>query len=105
MVFDEKSCYKLSSLPFRFSEFPHPHKIIIAGNHDMTLELDYYNDRGCFIFRGFSFLSPSGVSKFHTTKQNAELTKEMVVNHPTITYLEDAEHILPNGLKIWGRFL
>ena len=66
-----------------FSSMPHPHKILIAGNHDTTMHKAYYEE--------------TGWRKFHHYKRapDAEI-RELVKAHPGFTYLED------NGCQIGG---
>ena len=72
------------------SNLPHPNKIIIAGNHDVTIHERYYED--------------VGKEKFHSYHiENAELCRNVLRGSPNLIYLEDSGvNIL--GLNIWGRY-
>jgi hypothetical protein len=67
---------------------PHAHKIIVAGNHDITLDWEFYEKRGR--------------NRFHpNTPQNAVECKALLADTPGITYLQDSGcEVL--GLNIWG---
>jgi len=71
-----------------FSDFlgrlPHPHKVVIAGNHDLTFDEANYDD----LWKRFR----------HSEKYDTKATKDLLQN---CIYLEDAQvEIL--GFKIWG---
>jgi len=68
---------------------PHPHKIVIAGNHDITFETDYYLDRGGRNFHG------------SRNKYDPEKVRAHLVEAPGITYLEETGCEV-NGIHIWG---
>jgi len=63
---------------------PHKHKIIIAGNHDTTLDLDFYKKHW---------------RDYHDVQLNAKRIKRMVMSN--CTYLEDSETTV-EGIRIYG---
>lgn len=66
---------------------PHPNKIIIAGNHDITFDEESY---------------PKIYSNFgHKEPYNSQEIKDMIAKEPSITYLEDSGCTI-NGISIWG---
>jgi len=65
----------------------HPHKILISGNHDVTLDEDYY--------------TKSWKRWHHKGKNNDVQAREIVRKTQGITYLED-ESILLEGYKFYG---
>lgn len=70
-----------------FSEFlgslPHPHKVVIAGNHDLTFDLENY---------------PKIWRMFNDRPFTKEMTKDQLKN---CIYLEDSE-VTVLGYKIYG---
>ncbi|KAI0076960.1 Metallo-dependent phosphatase [Panus rudis PR-1116 ss-1] len=64
-------------------ELPHPHKIIIAGNHDLTL--DQYND-----------WYDDNYTAWHRFREDAEAVRELLTGEAAkqagIVYLEDQEY-------------
>ena len=67
---------------------PHPSKIVIAGNHDVTFQVDWYNQ--------------IGYNKFHRgVLQDAVACKNLLRTAHGITYLEDSACEVA-GLKVWG---
>jgi calcineurin-like phosphoesterase family protein len=77
---------------------PHKYKILIAGNHDITIQPDYYNSIGRNQFH-----------KHRLVNYDPEECLSLVKNYPGITYLEDASIDLefddvtpPLTLKLYG---
>lgn len=66
---------------------PHPHKVIIAGNHDLTFDTDNYDS----LWRRFS----------HPQKYNSQELKDSIARVENVTYLEDSGTTI-NGIRIWG---
>eukprot|EP00128_Syssomonas_multiformis_P009359 Colp12_sorted_trinity150504_noHs@35462 len=67
------------------------HKIVIAGNHDVTFELKYYKE--------------TGQKKFHKhvkTPFDAPAIKKILQDSSQVIYLEDSAYELPFGIKVWG---
>jgi Icc-related predicted phosphoesterase len=64
-------------------EQPHKHKIVIAGNHEITFEKEYYNKKW---------------SRFHSEKSDPEYAKNQLTN---CVYLEDSE-ITIDGVRFYG---
>lgn len=63
-------------------------KIVIAGNHDITFQEDYYNARGS--------------AMFHSRKKyDPVATKAVLVNSTSLRYLED-EQFQTLGINIYG---
>jgi len=67
-------------------ELPYKHKIVIAGNHDLPFQPDYYD---------------TNWQRFHSNydKQNAEIIKSTLQKN--CTYLED-EEVTVLGFRIYG---
>jgi len=61
---------------------PHKHKIVIAGNHDVTFHEDFYDEKW---------------RSFHKTKEISDF-KKLLTN---CTYIED-EMVVVEGIRIWG---
>lgn len=70
-----------------FAQQPHPHKILIAGNHDLTLDLPYYEQH----WRRWHPKAPEPASELHA----------WLSNHSGFHYLLD-EAIVLDGLTIYG---
>ncbi|MBM74659.1 MAG: metallophosphoesterase [Proteobacteria bacterium] len=70
-----------------FSKQPHKHKILIAGNHDLTLHKDYYAQN----WRRFHRISP----------EPSEKIISFLRDHTGFKYLED-ESIVIEGFKCYG---
>jgi Icc-related predicted phosphoesterase len=62
---------------------PHRHKVVIAGNHDITFEPSYYEKNW---------------RRFHSKKQSCVDARAQLTN---CTYLED-EAVIIEGIKIYG---
>lgn len=62
---------------------PHKHKIVIAGNHDITFDLDYYEKNW---------------KRYNSDKQDAIATKNLLTN---CIYLEDSE-VTIDGIRFYG---
>lgn len=71
-----------------FVTLPHPHKILIAGNHDICLDLKYDKDSACGRFHGGQTL-------------NFEKIKSIITESEDIIYLEN-ESVEIMGCKFWG---
>ena len=75
-----------------FESFPHPFKVVIAGNHEATLHTEFYESKG--------------KSHFHPHHSyNSLECRAMIQNHPSIIYLEDSSTIIQmneHALKIYG---
>ncbi|GAB5354102.1 hypothetical protein AAMO2058_000090800 [Amorphochlora amoebiformis] len=65
---------------------PYKHKIVIAGNHDITLDAPYYNARGA--------------KRFHYRKKYDTKETPSLFTH-ACTYLND-ETVTVEGIKIYG---
>jgi len=67
------------------AQLPHPHKVVIAGNHDVTFELEYYKKFG---------------KRYHDVPypDNGAQCKKALTN---CHYLEDQEIVI-NDIRIWG---
>lgn len=76
-----------------FDSQPHPLKIFIAGNHDVTLDMNYYIDRGANRFHK-RLLSSTG-----TNSINYANTCMDIVKSSSSTYLQDSsiDIIIPNN--------
>jgi len=69
-----------------FAALPHPHKIVIAGNHDLTFEKDFY---------------VQAYSRWHYKNyQDPDVAKAILIN-TGVTYLEDQE-VTIDGIRIYG---
>ena len=68
------------------------HVVVIAGNHDITMQEDYYHETGKDRFHR------------HTKTYDPKRVREILTKdyEQEITYLEDALLTLPNGCRIWG---
>jgi len=62
---------------------PHPHKVVIAGNHDITFHEEFYERKW---------------SRWHHEKFNSTKVKQSLTN---CIYLEDS-HVNINGINIYG---
>jgi len=72
-----------------FGELPHPHKLIISGNHEVTFDHpEYYNE----FWKNFHIKSG---------KENAKKVKEIISMSDKWIYLEDTECKI-NNLRIFG---
>jgi len=69
-----------------FSSQPHKHKVLIAGNHEVTLDKSFYQLHW---------------SQFHTKSHLSHDIKNYVLREEGIEYLEDSEVII-NGFKFYG---
>ena len=62
----------------RFAEWmaslPFAHKIVIAGNHDLTFDTDFY---------------ARNWGRWHRRQVDSVATKALLTSAPTVTYLED----------------
>ncbi len=67
---------------------PHAHKIVVSGNHEITLDYDYYMNRGRRRFHGN-----------HRIHEDAILCKSVL--SASCTYLQDSSVEIA-GLKIYG---
>lgn len=78
----------------RFTEFltwqHHKHKIIIAGNHDLTFDTDNY-DKHCKKFALHGHRDPNDSTK----------CRNILLNSNVCTYLEDSE-VKVEGYRIYG---
>ena len=69
------------------------HVVVIAGNHDVTFQEQYYQEIGRERFHSF-------LKKVYDPKRiRAILTQDF---REKITYIEDELLTLPNGIRIWG---
>lgn len=67
---------------------PHKTKIVIAGNHDITMHEDYYEN--------------VGYQKFHRqARAPDEKIRKSVRESPDVIYLEDSGYVI-DGYKFWG---
>ncbi len=67
---------------------PHKHKIVIAGNHDITLDTDYYKS--------------VGRHKFHPrARQDHEKCRSLFTESKDLVYLEDSGTVI-DGISIYG---
>jgi hypothetical protein len=66
---------------------PHQHKVIIAGNHDITFDSITYPD----IHVRFG----------HREPYDCQAIRDLIIKAPGLTYLEDSGCTV-NGIKIWG---
>mmetsp|Transcript_8817 Transcript_8817/g.11641 ORF Transcript_8817/g.11641 Transcript_8817/m.11641 type:complete len:270 (-) Transcript_8817:73-882(-) len=78
-----------------FSEFlaslPHRLKIVIAGNHDVTFDEDYYESKGR--------------NRFHRWRDhmNPAQVRSILIDAPGVIYLEDSGYFdEQSGLSFWG---
>ena len=73
----------------RFAEFvsqlPHPQKIVIAGNHDITMQPDFYRANG-HRFHPHQFRS-AGFDALQYSEKSQEAVRSSV--SPSFTYLQD----------------
>jgi len=70
------------------AKLPHKHKIVIAGNHDITMDTDYYLKRGSRRFHSRSHVPP-------------EVCQSIFKNSTDLTYLQDSGTEC-YGIKFWG---
>jgi len=69
-----------------FSSLPHPHKVVIAGNHDLTFDKPFY---------------VKAYSKWHYKNyQDPDVAKAILIK-TGVTYLEDQE-VTIDGVRIYG---
>jgi len=71
-----------------FTSFPHPYKIIIAGNHDLTFHHENFIKNGARFFPGASEVNDIKV-------------KEIISKNERCIYLEDSS-VNINGINIYG---
>jgi predicted phosphodiesterase len=67
---------EIASFMAWMSEQPHPSKLLISGNHDMTMDSEAYNLR-------------KGKRKGSLPSELSTRCRSLVVNHPQVEYLED----------------
>lgn len=71
-----------------FAALPHRNKVLIAGNHDLTIDAKYYQTL-C-------------TSRFHRgSPQDSDMARRIVTEHDAFTYLENGGTTV-GGFKIWG---
>ena len=64
-----------------------PQQVVIAGNHDLTFDVENY---------------PAMYRRFGHHKQfDCHKIRDIIITAPRVTYLEDAETVI-NGIRIWG---
>jgi Icc-related predicted phosphoesterase len=70
------------------ASLPHPHKVVIAGNHDLTLATEWYKKEGGakFHYRGL---------------EDADKVKQIFARSKDLVYLEDSG-VTILGLNFWG---
>ena len=68
-----------------FTEFPHQHKIFIAGNHDITFDPE----------------KSQGFMSNQTHRQVKSLLSEFQTKYPKLHYLENSDVVI-DGVKFWG---
>jgi hypothetical protein len=74
-------------------ELPHKQKIVIAGNHDITLQTDYYPRRAPDFHPTF----PKKIPDFNPATYSAQCRDVITPsNWPSYSYLEDSECKLAN---------
>jgi len=69
-----------------FAEQPHKHKILIAGNHDVTLDKGFYQ---------------ASWQRFHRFMEDQHSIKNYLLREESIHYLEDSSVTL-DGIKFYG---
>jgi len=78
--------YNLKSFKGWMEAQPHPYKVYIAGNHDVTMDLPYYDEN---------------YKRYHARKYNAAELKKLLTSSKKLIYLEDSETTVL-GIKIYG---
>jgi tetratricopeptide (TPR) repeat protein len=68
------------------AEQPHTHKVVIAGNHEVTMDSLHYER--CW-------------RRFHKKKHDSALCRAAIQNAPGVTYLEDSATEIA-GVKLFG---
>jgi predicted phosphodiesterase len=84
---------QIESFMLWFGSQPHRYKVLIAGNHDITLHELYYET--------------SGRQRFHRNKGfSVSECRALVTNHPNVIYLEDSGTTLSfpgiGDVTVWG---
>ena len=79
--------HQVASLEKWMSCLPHEHKIVIAGNHDVTFHSDYYERKWKLYHR-------------HRQQDHAAVRK-ILTESANVTYLEDSETTV-FGLRVYG---
>jgi len=74
------------SLERWLSCLPHAHKVVIAGNHDITFHTSFYEEHW---------------QRFHHKKRDSERVRSLLTESANVTYLQDAEAIVC-GLRVYG---
>jgi hypothetical protein len=64
-------------------------KIVVAGNHDITMHEAYYTEKVAKRF-------------FHKTPYDPKEVRSVLVDSKRVVYLEDQLYTLPGGLKVYG---
>ena len=67
---------------------PHEHKVVVAGNHETTLDADYYRKRGARMMG-------------HRPMQDPDACRALLTSTPGITYLENSFAMVA-GVGVWG---
>lgn len=78
--------HEITSFIQWFGNLDYKYKIFIAGNHEITLDYDFYEENW---------------KRFHKKKQNIQKIKELVENNNNVIYLKDT-HVTIEGIKIYG---
>ena len=84
-------------------QLPHAHKIVIAGNHDLTIDTEYFkNPKNYEHILGNK--NTSGDNIQNKREKNAEKGRKALCEAPKskFTYLEDESETVIGGYKIYG---
>lgn len=89
--------FSMVGLPGEIEQFvlflrslPHKHKVVIAGNHDLTFDAEFKN-----FWRNFSSFGG------HKTEPDIAACRKILLEADVCTYLEDSETTV-NGIRIYG---
>lgn len=77
---------QVASLERWLSCMPHEHKVVIAGNHDVTFHTEYY---------------ARNWERFHYERQDSVAARAVLTESASVIYLEDSGTTI-HGLRIWG---
>jgi Icc-related predicted phosphoesterase len=69
-----------------FASQPHKHKVLVAGNHDLTLDTAHYRNTW---------------HRWHRYPEDEAMIRDYIEREESITYLQDREVTL-GGLRIYG---
>lgn len=77
---------QVASLEAWLSSLPHEHKVVIAGNHDVTFHPEHYQ---------------ANHQRYHRHPYDCEQVRRILTESASVTYLEDSA-VTIHGLRVYG---